>query len=176
MDAAQLLKSSVAAYQAKEFVEAERLLHAALNAANLTSGIRRTTCIYLGMGYQKAGRDEEAVPMLESGLPFPAAFQELVKLYRRTAKNTKVGDKMGAAEWYRRMFCLSRIHSTVMTLRVPNVPVAVDWDVAANWLHELRCRFGTLYPYRFEGIEVPGDTLLTPADYKGMRESTEGAG
>ena len=102
-------------------------------------------------------------------LPLPGAFKELVTMYRGFAKQTKKdGDAVNSAEWYRRMYCLAKINATVLTLRVPGVPVAVDWGRASKWLEDIRRQTGSLYAMQFDGQEIDGDDLLTPTDYKAL--------
>lgn len=164
-----LLLAGIDAFKQKDFVRAEDLLLAAYQAYPATDDARRTACVHLGMIYRKTERYDDAIRLLELALPRPAAFEELVKMYRAFAKEVKkAGDLNDCAEWYRRMYSLARIQATVLTLRMPHQPVAVDWDRAAHWLEDIRRQCGTLYAFQFDGQKIAGDKLLSEADYKGM--------
>ncbi|HZK82464.1 MAG TPA: tetratricopeptide repeat protein [Humisphaera sp.] len=166
----QLLVAGLDAMKRENFEEAETLLIAAFQAYPEGDDGRRTASIWLGKVYRQTGRYEEALHVLERGLPFPAAFQELVSICRFLGKAAKKdGDAVNQAEWYRRMFSLAMIYAGVMNMRMPHMATVVDWKGAENWLQEIRRQHGSLYAYQFEGQEVPEDTLLSAADYKVLR-------
>jgi hypothetical protein len=119
--------------------------------------------------YRQTGRHADAIRVLEQGLPFPGAFKELVTLYRAFAKAAKqAGNEAERAEHYRRMFSLSKIYHTAMTLRLPNQPVSVDRPRAARWIDQIRATCGTVYAYDFDGQRIEEDSLLTASDYKAL--------
>ena len=158
--------------KAKDFARAEELLMGAYQNYKDDPRGRRTACVHLGMMYRKTGRYEDAIRMLEMGMPFPAAFGELVMMYRSFAKTTKKsGDVAGRAEWCRRMFSVASIRATVMTLHKAGYSNGVDWERGAAWIEDIRRQCGSIYAYHFTGEQVAGDTLLTEADYKAMRET-----
>jgi tetratricopeptide (TPR) repeat protein len=176
----ELLSEGSAALKAKDMDRAEELLLAAFQAYGSAVVAQRptvlnpqsTVCVALGTLYRRTGRYEDAINVLERALPNPGAFADLVSIFRFLAKAAKKeGDLPSCSEWYRRMFCLATIFATVMTLRSPAVPVAVDWERAARWLDDIRGECGTLYAYQFDGQEIPGDGLLTAADYKALQSS-----
>lgn len=161
--------------KAGDFTGAEEYLLASYRAYTAQRGERRAgvldpktiPCVALGRLYRKTGRYEDAIRVLEKAIPHPGAFGELVRIFRFLGKTAKKdGDPTSHAEWYRRMFCLASIHATAMALRVPGVPVAVDWSRATQWLEDIRRQCGTLYAYHWEGREMENDTLLSAADYK----------
>jgi tetratricopeptide (TPR) repeat protein len=176
--ALDLLNAGQAAMKAGDFAGAEDYLLASYQAYAARRGERRAgvldpktiPCVALGHLYRKTGRYEDAIGILERALPNPGAFGELARIFRFLGKAAKKdGDLTSHAEWYRRMFCLANIHATAMALRVPGVPVAVDWGRAMQWLEDIRRQCGTLYAYHWEGREVENDTLLSAADYKAIR-------
>lgn len=168
--AQQALASGIAAFKRGQPAEAERLLTAAYHAYPERDQGRWTACIHLGMICQKQERWDEAIQYLEKGLPYPGAFAELVKLYRKFGKQAgRSGDIGTGTEWFRRLYCLAKLQYTVMTIRAPSAPVAVDWVRASSWIEDVRTQCGSIYAYQFDGAEIEGDTLLTAADYKALR-------
>lgn len=179
------MQVGINALKAKDFERAEDYLLAAFNAYDHEKIDVRPTClhphvtvrVFLGKLYRQTGRYEESIQVLEQALPIPGAFSELVSVLRFLGKAAKKdGDKVAWAEWYRRMYCLSRIHATVLELRVhTNTGLGIDYERGARWLNDVREQCGSIYVYQFDGREVPDDTLLSPADYKVQRESAGGS-
>jgi tetratricopeptide (TPR) repeat protein len=169
--------TAVDAYNRKDFATAEPLLLEALQNYLRGDGGRRTAAIYLGQLYRRSGRYEDAVEMLEQGLPYPGAFKELISIYRFLGKAArKDGDPEGEAENYRKMFSLAMIHAAALSMRASSDPTIVKWDVAESWIEDIRQRCGTLYAYRFEGQEAPGSELLSAADYRVLRSHLDVTG
>jgi tetratricopeptide (TPR) repeat protein len=176
----ELLSEGTTALKLKEMERAEELLLAAFKAYGAAPLDERATmlnpqstvCVALGTLYRRTGRYEDAINVLERALPNPGAFAELASIFRFLAKAAKKdGDARASCEWYRRMFCLANILTSVLTLRSASAPAAVDWQLAAQWLDDIRRKCGTLYAYQFEGQEIPSDGLLSAADYKALRAS-----
>jgi hypothetical protein len=163
------LQRGIEAYKKKSYEEAERFLIAAMGDYPPVDQTRRTIVIHLGMVYRRTAQYEAAIEMLEQGLPFPGAFSELVSIYRFLGKVArKERDRATELENYQRMFSLSNIFATVMTYRLPISPNAVDWDRGVKFIQSLKKTHGTIYPFKFQGRRIEGDTLLNNADYRSL--------
>jgi tetratricopeptide (TPR) repeat protein len=166
--AQQFLFEGQAAMKRKDFNDAEPLFMAAFKAYPAGDGGRLTACINLGIIYRNTGRDQDAIAALEKGLPYPAAFKELIGIYRARGKAArKVGDAATESECFRRMLSLAKVHEGVRAI--------ADWHTAAKWIEDIRKQCGTVYPYTIAEVgEIPGDPLLSNADYKAIRAQSVG--
>jgi tetratricopeptide (TPR) repeat protein len=180
MTAFEIMQKGTAAFKAKKYEEAEDYLLAAFQAYTRDSlqrspgtlDPRLTVRCVLGKVYRATGRYEEAIETLEKALPNPGGFRELVSIFRFLAKVAKKdGDIAQQAEWYRRMFCLAHLNAMVYGMRVPNIPVAVDWSLAGRTLEDLRRQHGTIYFQHWTGEPVKGDTLLSASEYKALAKT-----
>jgi len=163
------LERGIAAYKSKDYVAAERHLLAAMNEHPPAHPARRTVAIHLGMVHRRTVRYESAIEVLEQGLPYPGAFTELVSIYRFLAMVAmKEGNNREALEHYQKMFSLATIYATAMSFRLPISPVAVDWERGAGFIETVRASHGTLYPFKYQGRPVEGDTLLSKADWRAL--------
>jgi hypothetical protein len=58
-------------------------------------------------------------------LPLPAAFKELVSMYRGFAKQVRgAGDSVNSAEWYRRMYSLAKLNAVGVCITEECGPIA----------------------------------------------------
>ena len=153
MAAIRILQQGIDALKGKQYAAAEDYLIAAYqNFIKQPPGMldgRWTICCFLGQLYRATGRHNEAITVLENGLPIPGAFKELVSIFRFLGKVAKQeGDSMARAEWYRRMHCVSVLYKLTMETRLVERPLAVDCHEVRRRLDEYTRQYGTIYAYR----------------------------
>jgi hypothetical protein len=174
-----LWQAGVKSFKAKDFATAEAQLVAAYQAYTNEAAEhplddmdpRWGVSCTLAKVYRSMGRYEDAIEVLENAAPFHAAFGELASIFRFLGKAAKKeGDKGTHAEYLRKMYCVAKLNATVTAMRFPDTPVAVDWRRASIWLNEVKRRHGTMYCYRWDGKPIPGDYILTKADYKALAD------
>lgn len=176
----ELWQAGAKSLKAKDFDAAEDHLVAAYQAYTSQNAKhplnvmdpRWGVCCTLAKVYRSTGRYEDAIEILEKSAPFHAAFRELVSIFRFLGKAAKKdGDNTAHVEYYRKMYCLAKLNAAMLAMRLPNTPVAVDWRRAIVWLNEIRRQHGTMYCYKWDGKPIPGDTIMSAADYKALGNS-----
>ena len=181
-DPKELLADGIAALRAGEFWHAEAFFLEVYQALSRRPrelnphefAYMKAACYGLGRVYRLTGRHELAVTILERALPNPVAFKDLIKAFRHLAESAHAqGNQEARAGWYHRMYSLAKIHSVVATLHSPQKPQAMDWQLGAQWIDELRGKHGTIYAYHFDGEPIAGDTLLSEDDYEALRACRE---
>ncbi len=163
------LERGKACLKVGRFAEAETEFRQAIQKWRRGQGNADTAWLYLGRALRKQGRVAEAIEAAENALPLPAAFKDLISLFReQSSMAKKAKDRATALLWLNRMLSVAFIQAKVRSNRYDAQVAAMS---ALRW--DYLNRFGTLYPYVYERDgTVPDSTLLSSRDYASLHRLT----